>query len=216
MTRAKDTNPGPSTCAECGRPFTPTHRKWVQRFCSPECWHRSLREKSRREMAARFWSKVDRSGGPDACWLWIGSRNWQGRGLFWFGKLPLNAPRVMWELTKGQPLPEMVCHRCDNPTCVNPDHLFAGTHADNMRDRSDKMRHAHGERHGCAKLTEDDVAEIRRSYISGSPEFGQHVLARRYGVHPATIRRVVSGKTWRHHAPSTRSDRTPPLSDRMT
>jgi len=86
----------------------------------------------------RFWSKVDRRG-PDECWLWQGCMT-RGYGQFWVDGRMRNAHRVSFELTSG-PIPDgmFVCHRCDNPRCVNSAHLFLGTHADNMRD-SEKRR----------------------------------------------------------------------------
>lgn len=91
----------------------------------------------------RFWSKVTKLNGHDACWVWHSSLNAQGYGQFWikslFGNLP--AHRLSYALTHG-PIPDRlcVCHHCDNPICVRPDHLFLGTHADNIRDMHKKGR----------------------------------------------------------------------------
>jgi len=100
-------------------------------------------------LSERFWAKVDRRG-LDECWEWQGSRTGRGR----YGNVKVdsytNAPshRVAWELTNG-PVPEelCVCHRCDNPPCCNPAHLFLGTHQDNMIDKVAKGRQSRGEEH---------------------------------------------------------------------
>ena len=77
---------------------------------------------------------------------------------------------------------KVVRHKCDNPRCINPDHLKLGTHNDNMRDMTSRKRQAVGERQGAAKLTAAEVMAIRESYVRGSKEFGQYALARRFGV----------------------------------
>jgi hypothetical protein len=147
---------------------------------------------------ARFWEKVSRADG-DGCWLWAGSL-WKG-----YGRLRLpggrygSAHRAAWGLTFGV-IPDgmCICHHCDNPRCVRPDHLFLGTRRDNNRDRWEKGRYddTHGERHPGAKLTEDTVRLIRVSEEAGI------TLAARYGVTPTTISDVRKGRTWGTYARS--------------
>lgn len=151
----------------------------------------------RRPLAERFWEKVDKSG---PCWLWTASkdRNGYGRIMRPGGRGgPLLATRVSWELAYGPISPGMgVLHHCDNPSCVRPDHLFLGDQALNMRDCAGKGRTTRGEHSRSAKLTEDDVREIRRRYREGG--ISQTALAREYGLCQASVHELVSGKTWGH------------------
>lgn len=146
----------------------------------------------------RFWSYVDKSNGPDACWLWQGALN-NGYGAFHVG-LSRNAVklahRIAFGLSTGE-TPEAVCHKCDTPKCCNPGHLFGGTRGDNNRDMVKKDRHAkkkpplQGENHHQAKLTNDDVVNIRGIYEAGG--ISQYQLADIYGVCQRTINKAVRG-----------------------
>ncbi len=119
----------------------------------------------------RFDEKFVAIGSGD-CWMWTANtRSGYGQIKGYCHKMkkyrPLCAHRVSWELYNGKISGDMnVLHRCDNPLCVNPDHLFLGTHLDNARDRVEKCREARGERHGRSKLTDDEVDDIRLLYDS--------------------------------------------------
>ena len=151
--------------------------------------------RSHRTLPERFWRHVDTSGD---CWLWTASRN-VGYGQFNLGigelgvtyKQPMHAHRVAFMLTYGQILPGLhVCHRCDNPICVRPEHLFVGTNGENALDRTAKGRTAQGETHYSARLTTAQVDAIR---LRGSSETNS-ALAREYGVRQSTISRIVRGE----------------------
>lgn len=146
-------------------------------------------------MSERFWSKVVKS---DGCWLWDACVNPSGYGCVrYLGRTRL-AHRVAWELTNGAiPNGLRVCHKCDNPRCVNPSHLFVGTDADNVADMRSKNRQVEpppliGVRNHNAKLTAQDVREIRASSES------QVRLAAKYGVAQAQISAVKLRQTWGH------------------
>ena len=103
----------------------------------------------------RFWNKVAVLEDADACWLWLAARDKNGYGWFHLGARPRRrakrAHRVAWEFTNGSSAGDMcVLHRCDNPPCCNPSHLFLGTKADNMTDKVTKGRESRGEMHGRA------------------------------------------------------------------
>jgi hypothetical protein len=142
------------------------------------------------------------------CWEWTGWVDKDGYGRIKVSGRKIRAHRLSWELHFGpipktdDPMGNFVLHRCDNPTCVNPSHLFLGSHMDNLRDMMSKGRSARGEK-GCkAKLTAAQVLEIRSRY--GTRErykhgpVSQYDLAAEYGVTQAAINSVILRKTWRH------------------
>lgn len=146
----------------------------------------------------RFWSKVEKSGGPDACWLWRAGRfTGTGYGMFSVGGRIRRAHRVAFVLAHGE-IPEGMCviHSCDRPACVNPAHLRLGTHTDNMRDMAAKGRDAgpRGEAHHDAKLSTADIPAIR------SDTRVQREIAADYGISQSTVSDIQLGKIWRHVA----------------
>lgn len=147
---------------------------------------------------AALWKKIDKSGGDDSCWIWMGSRHPQGYGVMRAGAKTIFAHRLAYEATYGPFLHELdVLHRCDNPPCCNPRHLFLGTHSENMADRKRKGRYStmpRGEQHSQHKLTEVQVVEIRRLFASG--QFTKQALGEMFGVHRSQIRRILTGATW--------------------
>jgi hypothetical protein len=142
------------------------------------------------QIKQRFRSKI--SIDPSGCHLWTAFRNPAGYGHFRIEGTNRLAHRVAWLFSNG-PIPDgmRVCHRCDTPACVNPDHLFLGTDADNVRDMMQKGRHSIGEAHPPAKLSVADVIAIR-----GSGDTQAH-LAKVYGVSQPTIWRAKHGANWK-------------------
>ncbi|WFG54200.1 putative HNH endonuclease [Myxococcus phage Mx9] len=144
----------------------------------------------------RFWRKVQKTEG---CWEWQGGRQVTGYGIFGVPGRTTSTHRFSWELHNG-PIPKgmLVCHRCDNPPCVRPDHLFLGTPSDNMVDKARKGRHnaPSGSEVWISKLTEADVRAIREKHAAGKAGFKR--LAKEYGVTPMAIANVCYGTTWRH------------------
>ena len=127
------------------------------------------------------------------CWNWNGYRNADGYGVgSWRTRASEKAHRLAYRGFIGDIIGGEVCHRCDNRACCNPDHLFIGTHRENVDDCVNKRRHTHGTKQHTAKLTDEMVREIR---ASGDK---QAALARRYGVSDDTIRRVRRREFWRH------------------
>ena len=163
---------------------------------------------------ARFWSKVDaKPGDLEGCWDWTAYASGDGYGIFWDGENYVRAHRYAYELANGEiPNGMHICHRCDNPGCVNSRHLFLGTNAGDMADRNKKGRQAQGERSGArlhpekmprpgvrngqAKLDDLKVREIRGMYATGG--ITQVKLAKFFGVHVSTICDVVNRKIWAH------------------
>lgn len=163
----------------------------------------------------RYWSKVDRSRGPDACWLWKTGLNIQGYGAFRVGRLKergtFRAHRIAYFLEYGiDPEHLMVCHHCDTPACNNPAHLFLGTNTDNCRDAASKGRVQSGENHHTkrhpelvqrgdkcpfSQLKEADVVEIKRLRASG---WLYREIGAKFGVSGDHICGIVNRKYWKH------------------
>lgn len=143
----------------------------------------------------RFWSKVpDRPEDPDACWEWAGCRNHRGYGRFTVGGECTGAHRFVCSgVLPGQ----VAMHLCDNPPCVRPSHIRAGSYRDNLVDANTKGRRRYrmGDDHHIAKLTEEAVR-----FILMHPEITQSALAHRFGVSEAAVQKARARRTWRHVA----------------
>jgi hypothetical protein len=161
----------------------------------------------RKTVEERFWAKVKKTR---ACWLWQGACAGDGDSpVFWFNKAQHQATRFAWELLVGKIPPGLfVCHNCpggDNPRCINPKHMFLGTHRENLLDASKKGMLAtakDGEANPQAKLTDEAVMEIRRRYVKGSRRGpnSSYKLAKEFGVTQGWLRAIAKGSHWNHLA----------------
>lgn len=202
---------GGETCSitNCGRPSVA--RGWCRMH-----WKRWRRDgvadrppqrgsKPRSTAEERFWAKVDKSGGENACWLWTAYREpeW-GYGVFRMkSREPMwSAHRASWTFNNGViPVDRIVCHICDNPPCVNPGHLYLGTDQTNstdkvLRNRTTKGRPVHHGELSFHKITLAEVREIRRRYAAGG--ISQSALGREFGISQTHVGHIVRGERWQH------------------
>lgn len=147
-----------------------------------------------RELETRFWGRVAQGEG---CWIWQGATIPRGYGMVRAGGRMQLSHRVAWMLTNGDPGESQVLHTCDVRLCVNPDHLYLGDHAQNMRDRNERGRTQRGERHVAAKLTEEDVRSVRARAAAGESHAS---IAADFGLQPCSVWSVVARRTWKHVA----------------
>lgn len=169
---------------------------------SPQIGDITLSMKTRAPLAERFWQYVEKT---EACWLWTGATTFGGYGVIQRGGRQdglVRAHRLSLEISTGRAVPGnlSVCHRCDNPPCVNPAHLFIDTPKANARDKQMKGRARggppRGSRHPKAKLTEEGVRAIRDAYSKGLTSF--QALSEEYSVSKKTILNVVHRRIWTH------------------
>lgn len=143
-----------------------------------------------------FWARVNIGSGEE-CWEWQGGKYHFGHGATTLRGRPAKAHRVAWELSRG-PLPAgaYLLHKCDNPPCCNPAHLFVGTQADNMADMVKKKRHSHGEKRTLAKLTDERVRDMR--FLAETLPVSRRALAAAFGVSPKCVTLVLARQAWKH------------------
>jgi hypothetical protein len=153
---------------------------------------------------ARFWSKVQKlNEANESCWVWTGNHSNKMYGKFSYRKdnkiIYIRAHVYSWELannfTLKKKIGHFVCHKCDHPWCVNPDHLFLGNAKENAEDKVMKGRVARGEKIGNSKLTEIKIKEIRSLHNNGS---NTKELANLFDVKILTIQRIVKRRSWKH------------------
>ena len=164
----------------------------------------------RKDFPLRFWSKVDKDV-PNGCWLWTGCKTRAGYGQIRISydvarSKAVYAHILSWEMVNG-PVPKGmgICHSCDNPSCINPNHLFLGTQSDNINDSVEKGRfnRPFGEKHPKAKLTEKDVIEIK-SALENKYYGYLRDLAEKYDVSRSTILSIHYHRNWKYLLPKER------------
>lgn len=156
-------------------------------------------DKIEQKVIDRFWSKVKKSEDPEGCWEWIAGRSSNGRAAFWYEKRTLIASRFSYSLVFDDiPQGFFICHHCDNPICVKPSHLFAGTPKDNAQDCLIKNRKnsPKGNKHTWSILDEKQVMYVlEQYYLRGMLE---KEIARILKVSRGAIHGIVKGKNWKH------------------
>jgi hypothetical protein len=180
-------------CNVCGSAFHPKYgRELSARHCSNECRYKPYSDR-RYILRARISASVRIENG---CWIWTGSKNSLGYGFIRVGTHSVRAHRASYEAFR-EPIPDglLVCHRCDSPSCVNPEHLFLGTNKDNSADMAFKGRaggggHLRGEKHPRSKLTLDQAREIKASTAPIKE------VAAMYGVSKSLVRGIKVGTHW--------------------
>lgn len=182
-----------SSCSQCERP---ARRRGMCDAHYLRWWKATPKERRRTPTREeRFWAKVSKSPG---CWEWQGARRPTGHGIFMGeGRKAVPASRYSLELHLGRPAPEgtETCHRCDNPPCVNPRHLYFGTRQSNVDDAWARGLMPVGSQRASAKLHEDEVVSLRLAYAAGGDA---RSLARQYGIATPTLRQIVLGMKWKH------------------
>jgi len=185
-----------ATCQCCGKLFRIAPCRILRgegKFCSVPCY--TIYVSRPKKVSERFWSHVETE---PACWLWSGAKDKNGYGKFWSQTTGhIRAHRMSWILEYGDiPKPLFVLHRCDNPACVRPSHLWLGTNRDNMEDMAIKGRSLNGSKNASCKLSREEVAEIRRLYSGrGSTEVE---LGQQFSITQGNVSHIVTGRTWKH------------------
>lgn len=149
-------------------------------------------------ISEKFWSKVDVTV-DSKCWVWKNSKDKWGYGKFGVDRKIVRAPRVAFFLRNGR-WPNHACHRCDNPSCVNPAHIYDGNPKTNAEDREKRFSHKRpsvcGEKSGRSILTENQVLRIRREYKETG--IGMIALSKKYGCSLTNIQHITARKSWTH------------------
>ena len=182
-------------CSKCRviKPFNNFNRNVGMRFnLHPQC-RECLGFKTRRPKRTLN-ERLDHYSIPEpnsGCWLWFGAGDDLGYGNLWGNNKLTKVHRLQWERFNGYiPSGLEVCHKCDTPACINPDHLFLGTHKENMRDSVLKGRNARGERNGRTTLTEKQALAIRNDLRPAK------IVGLQYGVGAACVRQIRRGVRW--------------------
>lgn len=152
---------------------------------------------SHEERIKLFWNNINKKS-PTECWEWQKGKNKDGYGQFKFMGRNQSTHRVAFFIEYGEFDKKLcVCHKCDNPTCCNPNHLFLATSAENTQDKVLKGRHKVpcGEKNGQSKLFDKDIIKIRNLYSRNMP---QSIIAKLFNLHQSNVHHIVHRKTWGH------------------
>lgn len=184
-------------CLVCGKSYYKYRNvlKYCSRKCSSQTRKINVDENYNEKIRVRIKQNITIYK-ETGCWVWTRYKSELGRGNLWYNGKTIASARVSYMVFKGN-IPEnyYVCHACDNPTCVNPDHLWIGTYQDNTNDRENKKRGAKGEKISISKLKEFMICEIKKDRVSGMT---QQAIAEKYNVHQSTISNILRNRTWKH------------------
>lgn len=181
----------PKNCVRCGKSFVPPPTAYKrQKHCDWKC-ARAGRKHTPEKAAALFWSRVNKL--PSGCWEYTRARDKWGYGDVQFLGKHVQAHRLAWRLLRSEPGEMDVLHKCNNPPCCNPDHLYLGDDFDNSRDRVEAGRQPSGVAVHSCKLTPEQVIEIRR--LKGTT--AQRIIAEKYGVSQTAIGAIFRGRSWK-------------------
>lgn len=161
----------------------------------PRLWRKS--RKNEWNTPEKFWAKINKI--ENGCWEWAGSILTSGYGAFDFQGVRFLSHRLAWIFTNGDPKDKYVCHKCDNPLCCNPEHLFLGTTQENTKDCVSKNRQAKGENHGNSIISETQAIEILN--LKGKKKAME--VSKMYGFKGMeSVTRIWEGKSWKHLKPN--------------
>lgn len=183
-------------CKRCGKKLTPKQVKSGNLFCGYECSNRQMADNRRLPESKRFFEHVDKT---DDCWIWTSAIDKDGYGVFADGNRKYNkAHRFSYKLAYGViPKGKIICHHCDNPSCVNPEHLYAGTYKDNTRDMFKRGRNPKqdGENNHNSVLSWNKVRKIRKMWASGN--YTQAEIANEFNVSRGCVLGVIYNINWK-------------------
>jgi len=170
----------PTPKCHCGKPSqTFVGNKGASIFCKDH------------EFQKRFWENVQIKD-KDSCWVWVGARTEAGYGLIYFNGALEYSHRLSLKFNGIEIPPRYhACHKCDNPLCVNPSHLYAGSPQNNANDRVERDRHAYGEKHPNSKLSNEDILNMVQLYKNGTWKID---IAKLYSVSPGHVSRILENK----------------------